>query len=128
MLTATDLSGEKGFSAVTVIGSNMLFTTFLPPDDSVDGEDACSVPETLGTSRIYTVDFFTGAPAFDTNSDTAFDKVERFKSLGAGPSAEYIPVFTDSGTTGIASTGGGSLPHDPGPLQTLNKTFWLEEQ
>jgi hypothetical protein len=122
------LTGEKGFSTVTVLGGRMFFTTFLPPDTGeTDTDSACSVLEVLGISRFYAVDFFTGAPAFDHNND-GFQEVERFESLGAGPSADVIPTFHDEGVTTIVSTGGGSIPKDPGPIDTVNKTFWLEEQ
>ncbi|MGA8260304.1 MAG: hypothetical protein WB783_08855 [Arenicellales bacterium] len=122
------LTGEKGFSGATVLGGRMFFTTFVPPDQTADTTDACSVPEVLGTSRFYAVDFFTGAPAFDRNGDNTYDKAERFTGLGSGPSADIVPAFLPGGVVLPVPTGAGAIPENPGPLTAVNKTFWVEEE
>lgn len=122
------LSGEKGFSAATVLGGRMFFTTFLPPTDSTNPNDSCSAPAALGTSRFYAVDFFTGAPAFDRNANTTFEKVDRYTGLGSGPSADIVPAYLPGGIILPVPTGAGAVPQDPGPLATVNKTFWVEEE
>ncbi|MBS1269070.1 MAG: Type IV pilus biogenesis factor PilY1 [Gammaproteobacteria bacterium] len=126
--TATDLTGEKGFSTVTVLDGKMFFTTYLPPDTTTDNDDVCSASGTLGTSRFYAIDFFTGAPAFDRNGGGTFSKAERFTSLGAGPSADVVPAYLPGGVTLPVPTGAGALPQDPQVSNLVNKTFWLEER
>jgi len=126
--TATELTGEKGFSSATVLDGKMFFTTFLPPEETVNNDNACSAPEVLGTSRFYAVDFFTGAPAFDRNDDGSFDKGERFKDVGAGPSADIIPAYLPGGVILPVPTGAGAIAEDPEISATVNKTFWLEER
>ncbi|HSH40840.1 MAG TPA: hypothetical protein VK973_01805, partial [Arenicellales bacterium] len=130
---ATGLTGEKGFSAATVLDGKMFFTTFLPPETDESGEvvqDACSVPETLGTSRLYAVDFFTGAPAFsDFSGDPdSFEKTDRVRNLGAGPSADLVPAYLPGGTILPVPTGAGAVVQDPRISQTAEKTFWIEDR
>ena len=121
-------TGEKGFSAATVLDGKMFFTTYLPPDDSNAGTD-CSAPAALGISRFYAVDFFTGAPAFEFfDGNSGFTKLDRYKSLGAGPSADVVPAYLEPGVTLIVPTGAGALPADPDISDTLFKSFWFQER
>ncbi|MDZ7841009.1 MAG: hypothetical protein U5R46_09360 [Gammaproteobacteria bacterium] len=127
------LTGEKGFSAATVLDGKMFFTTFLPPETDDEGnilEDACSIPATLGTSRLYAIDFFTGAPAFsDFSGDPdAYEKTDRFRNLGAGPSADLVPAYLPGGTIIPVPTGAGAVVQDPRISETAEKTFWTENQ
>ncbi|MDZ7841006.1 MAG: PilC/PilY family type IV pilus protein [Gammaproteobacteria bacterium] len=125
---ADPTTGEKGFSTATVLDGKMFFTTYLPPDDNVPPDDVCAVSGTLGTSRFYAVDFFTGAPAFDRNSDTSLDKAERFKNIGPGPSSDVTVVNQPGSTILQVPTRQGSTAEDPGFAPEFNKTFWLEER
>jgi len=125
---ADPTTGEKGFSTATVLDGKMFFTTYLPPDDSVPPEDVCAVSGTLGTSRFYAVDFFTGAPAFDRDTSGSFDKVERFKDIGPGPSSDVTVVNQPGSTLLQVPTRQGSTVEDPGFAPEFNKTFWLEER
>lgn len=125
---ADPTTGEKGFSTATVLDGKMFFTSYLPPDDSVPPDDVCAVSGTLGTSRFYAVDFFTGAPAFDRDTGGSFDKVERFKDIGPGPSSEVTVVNQPGSTLLQVPTRQGSTVEDPGFAPEFNKTFWLEER
>lgn len=127
------LTGEKGFSAATVLDGKMFFTTFLPPETDDSGqivEDACSVPETLGTSRLYAIDFFTGAPAFAhfSGDPEAYETTDRFRNLGAGPSADLVPAYLPGGTILPVPTGAGAVVQDPQISETAEKTFWIEHR
>lgn len=131
------LSGEKGFAAATVLDGKMFFTTFLPPETDSSGDvldDACSVRETLGTSRLYAVDFFTGAPAFsdfcveENCDDETYEKQDRVRSLGAGPSADLVPAYLPGGTIIPVPTGAGAVVQDPRIMTTAEKTYWIENR
>jgi len=125
---AAGLTGEKGFSAVSVLDGKAFFTTYLPPEEAA-GDDACSAPGALGTSRLYAVDVFTGAPAFELfNGLTGFQKTDRFKNLGAGPSADVVPAYLEPGVTLVVPTGGAAVGQDPQVAHRAFKTFWFEER
>ena len=104
----------------------MFFTTYLPPDGvAIDPDDACSAAAALGTSRFYAIDFFTGAPAFEFFDGTSgYTKADRYKGLGAGPSADIVPAFFEPGTTLVVPTGAGAIPEDPDLGDTLFKSYW----
>lgn len=125
---STALTGEKGFSTATVLDSKMFFTTYLPPDQSPEAqEDICSFPQALGTSRFYAIDVFTGAPAFpDFNPVDNFQRTDRFKNFGGGPSADIVPAFLPGGATLPVPTGAGAVAQDPRLSSTAIKTFWFE--
>jgi type IV pilus assembly protein PilY1 len=123
-----NLSGEKGFSPATVLDGKMFFTTYLPPDDTSTSDD-CSAAAALGFARFYAVDFFTGAPAFEFfDGGEGFTKEDRYKSLGAGPSADVVPAYLEPGVTLIVPTGAGALPQDPQVSETIFKSFWFQER
>jgi hypothetical protein len=75
------------------------------------------------------VDFFTGAPAFEFfDGGEGFTKEDRYKSLGAGPSADVVPAYLEPGVTLIVPTGAGALPQDPQVSETIFKSFWFQER
>jgi hypothetical protein len=76
------------------------------------------------------VDFFTGAPAFsDFSGDPdSFEKTDRVRNLGAGPSADLVPAYLPGGTILPVPTGAGAVVQDPRISQTAEKTFWIEDR
>jgi type IV pilus assembly protein PilY1 len=98
--------GEKVLSAPTVYDGVVYFTTFTP-SSGVVASDPCTADAGGGTSRLYAVDYKTGAAVYDTfyeetdeEGNEVLNKKDRFKEISAGlisisPSPEII--ITDKG-------------------------------
>jgi len=124
---AGTLGGEKGFSKATVINGIVFVSSYVPPGaELVAGQDLCSI--VVGSSRLYAVDLFTGAPVFaDFNGLSDMQITDRYQSLGSGPSGRLLPVFLEEGVTGLVPTGAGALSQGVGNLMP-ERVYWNQRR
>ena len=97
-----------------------------PGADLLLGQTLCSI--IVGSSRLYAVDLFTGAPVFaDFNGLSDMQITDRYQSLGSGPSGRLLPVFLEEGVTGLVPTGAGALSQGVGNLMP-ERVYWNQRQ
>jgi type IV pilus assembly protein PilY1 len=116
--------GEKGFTQ-PLIGFDpqteepiIFFTTYVPQEDD---PEACTA--NIGFSRLYEVDFATGAPKFHLSGSTTgtdFIREDRFENLAPGIDGGVTAITPNQGLT---STG---RPVEIGSQRPIPK-YWREK-
>lgn len=117
--------GEKLVSAPKLLNKKLYFATFTPGSLPING-DPCVVPYNFGVSRLYAVDYLTGAAAYNFNADMQWSKEDRSKIIGTSIAGE--PVLTTSGeTTSLYYGSGGKfegMPVETSPI--VKRYYWRQ--
>ncbi len=116
--------GEKVLSGAAIIAGKVFFTTFTPAGPP-DPNDPCKAVE--GTGRLYTVDLLNGTAEIDIDQNNSLDKSDRVQSVGGGIPSELVPVFLETGLTGLVGSSGGAAAVDPNINLPRQRTFWYQD-
>lgn len=132
--------GEMLTARPLVRNGVVFFTTFIPPDDS-DGsyseDDPCDSPSNFGTSRIWAIDYQTGAAVYnfditnDVEDETGTEgnkeilaRTDRYKTLASGGIAPE-PTFVSTAKADYVMVGTELVPEatDKHPAKSM---FWRQ--
>ena len=120
-----DHPGEKCLSTPIVFDGVVYFTTFTPSPETTPGTDPCAADNPgAGVSRLYALDYKTGAAVYDFGGDEKLDKEDRFIRIledlvSIAPSP--IIFISDQGAKLIVG------PHSEDPksdLAGVRKFYW----
>jgi type IV pilus assembly protein PilY1 len=115
----------------------VLFTTFIPPDDSdgnYDASDPCDSPNNFGTSRFWALNYKTGGAVynFDITNDLeegemneeVLARTDRYKTLASGGIAPE-PTFISTAKADYVMVGTELVPEatDKRPAKSM---FWRQ--
>ncbi|MGE5255046.1 MAG: pilus assembly protein [Hyphomicrobiales bacterium] len=127
-------SGEKVVAAPRVYGGVVYFTTYTPSDNSgvIEG-DPCAASTVRGVSRLYALNYKTGASTHEFSSTTETDhsgnsvslgKLDRSLAVGTAiPSAPVIAILGGGARLFIGVEGGiVSLPTIA--IQDMHRYYW----
>lgn len=123
-------AGEKIVSSPKILNKKIYFTTFTPGDSSVSNYDPCAVSYDLGVSRLYILDYKTGAAVYDLSSsgnpNDPLTKEDRSIVIGAAIAPDPVLVTTGETTSVIYGSGGrlGSMPVEINQL--IRRYFWRQ--
>ncbi len=79
-------SGEKCLSTPVVYYGIVYFTTYTPSSQASAEEDPCASNNPKeGISRLYALDYRTGAAVYDFSNDDILNKDDRYKEISQGP-------------------------------------------
>jgi type IV pilus assembly protein PilY1 len=137
-------TGEKVLAPATVFSKVAYFTTYAPNTAPV--ADVCQVGN-LGTSRIYAVDYKTGAAVinYDLLNDVLYNnyvsnsyatpiqgqlllRSDRVQKLGIGIPSGIVLVLSQSGDPiALVGCGGGICPTHPKPGGVVIPLYWREK-
>lgn len=118
--------GEKITSSPKVIGGKIFFTTFTPGAEGINNSDPCVTSFDLGVSRLYAIDYRTGAAVMELDDTGGLSKDDR--STVIGTSVAYEPVLATSGakTTLYYGSGGKLLSLDVDLETQTKKYYWRQ--
>ncbi len=136
--------GEKILAPATLFSKVAYFTTYAPNTGPVT--DVCQVGN-LGTSRIYAVDYMTGAAVinYDPTNDILYKnyvsnsyatpiqgqlllRSDRVQKLGVGIPSGIVMVLSQSGDPiALVGCGGGICPTHPKPGGVVIPLYWREK-
>lgn len=123
-------AGEKVVSTPKVLNKKVYFTTFTPGNSSVGNYDPCTVSYDFGVSRLYVLDYKTGAAVYDLspggNQGDPLTKEDRSIVIGTSIAPDPVLVTTGETTTIIYGSGGrlGNMPVETSQL--IRKYFWRQ--
>lgn len=118
--TATSWMGEKALAPSVTLNGVVYFTTYLPADPNAN--TTCAPQE--GTGRLYALNLLNAAAAMEQTGDNTLNKLDRTVDLGGGIPSELVPVFQETGVTGLVGVGGGAVDYNPNIRLPRVKTFW----
>ncbi len=114
--------GEKALAGSIILDGVVYFTTFVPSDPNAN--TGCTPQE--GTAYAYAIEALTGEPSFDRNGNGAEEAGDRRSAIGGGIPTEVVPVYHNSGVTGIIGVGGGAAATELSkPVQA--RTYWYQK-
>ncbi len=112
--------GEKALAPSVTLNGVVYYTTYLPADPNAN--NTCAPQE--GTGRLYALNLLNAEAAMEQTGDNTLNKADRTVDLGGGIPSELVPVFQETGVTGLVGVGGGAVDYNPNiPLPRI-KTFW----
>lgn len=117
--------GEKLVSAPKLLNKKLYFTTYTPGNPA-SSPDPCTVSYDYGVSRLYAIDYLTGAAVYNFNHDEPWTKEDRSKIIGTSIAGE--PVLTTSGATTSLFYGSGGR-FEGMPVETnaiVRRYFWQQ--
>ncbi|WP_144393276.1 pilus assembly protein [Pleionea sediminis] len=109
--------GEKVLASSVTVGGAVLFTTYIPPNDSED--DVCA--PAIGSARVWGVSIENGEPFVDVNGDSLVTGTDRYQDVtnAAGILPEPNIIITNNGFIGcVGRLCGGDSPVDQFIKQT----------
>lgn len=118
-------AGEKLTSSPKLLNKKLYFTTFTP-GALANNDDPCTVSYDYGVSRLYAVDYLTGAAVYNFNGDDQWTREDRFKIIGTSIAGDPV-LTTDGDTTSIYYGSGGKfegMPVETSPL--VRRYFWRQ--
>jgi type IV pilus assembly protein PilY1 len=117
--------GEKLVSSPKLLNKKLYFTTFTP-GQTINNQDPCIASYNAGVSRLYAVDYLTGAAVYNFNADDKWTKEDRSKIIGTLIAAD--PVLTTSGDeTSLFYGSGGKFEGMPVETSPITKRyFWRQ--
>lgn len=118
--------GEKIVSTPKIIDGKIFFTTFAPSVTGAQILDPCNANFDLGVSRLYALDYRTGAAAFEFDDSYGLSKDDR--SIVVGNLIPYEPLLITNGmkTTLMYGSGGKLVPKPVSLKNFLRKYFWRQ--
>jgi type IV pilus assembly protein PilY1 len=118
-------AGEKLTSSPKLLNKKLYFTTFTP-GALANNDDPCTVSYDYGVSRLYAVDYLTGAAVYNFNGDDQWTRADRSKIIGTSIAGE--PVLTTNGdTTSLYYGSGGKFEGMPVETSSLvRRYFWRQ--
>jgi type IV pilus assembly protein PilY1 len=112
--------GEKALAPSITLNGVVYYTTYLPADP--DANNTCKPQE--GSGRLYALNLLNAEAATEQTGDNTLNKADRTVDLGGGIPSELVPVFQETGVTGLVGVGGGAKDIDPNIKLPRVKTFW----
>lgn len=116
------LEGEKALAASVILSGTVFYTTYVP-STGTNPENPCEPLE--GTGYLYAVNLLNAAAVFD-ETDDGLSKSDRAHKVGSGIPSEYVPVFQETGVTGLVGVAGGATREDPKIKRPRIKTYWYQ--
>ncbi|MDH3282647.1 MAG: hypothetical protein OEQ18_16185, partial [Gammaproteobacteria bacterium] len=114
--------GEKSLAKSIIIDGTVFYTTFTPAVQNPT--NPCAANE--GAGKLYAVDLVDGSAVFDFNGNTNLEKADRTFNVGGGIPSELVPVFLETGLTGLVGTGGGAAKPPINANLPRERTFWYQ--
>lgn len=115
--------GEKVTSSPVIRDGKVIFTTFEPGPTTPSAVVSCEATFNPGTSRLYVVDYKTGAAVIDFDEDGSYER-----STVIGKSVAYSPIITTKGLKNTLWTGsGGGLGGSTLDVETdIMRYYWRQ--
>jgi type IV pilus assembly protein PilY1 len=127
--------GEKVVSTPVVFGGVLYFTTYTPPTGGVNPDDPCGQTTATGVSRLYAVDYLTGASVHNYSSVTETDgdgntvemgKLDRVAYEGGGMASSPVIAVLESGPKIYLGVERGIAKGDAVAATDLNIYYWRQ--
>jgi type IV pilus assembly protein PilY1 len=121
-------SGEKITSSPIVIDGKVFFNTFTPGSGGITSTDPCTASYDLGVSRLYAVDYRTGAAVMNLDDSTDGSLTKSDRSVVIGTSVASDPILTTVGdkTTLVSGSGGKTIMFDVDTGAVLRRYYWRQ--